>query len=236
MSAPKCKRTDDVAAFAMGAMDEHETRRFESHIEGCERCAAELEWIRPAVDALPESVAQVSPPPALRKRLLTTVRAEADGEPSQRQTARRRWWANRLHIGTFSFTPATALATVLIALAAVIGYAIGGPGSGDNTRTVPVASRPAGSKAVLELTKDSATLQAHGVPPLPAGSVYQVWVQTGSDPPQPSSTFKPNHDGSAAAAVPEALHGVDQVMVTREPTLGSQYPTSRPIYAARISN
>jgi anti-sigma-K factor RskA len=230
MSAPECERTDDVAAYALGALGPEEASKLSAHLAQCEECAAALEWLRPAVETLPASVEQVAPPPELRASLLATVQAEAGGPE------RSGWRGRRLHIGGFAFGPATALAALLIVVAAAVGYGIGQPGANDDTRTIPVASRQPGSRASLELTKDAATLQAHDVPQLPPGSVYQVWVQTGGGAPRASSTFRPSVDGTAAAAVPEALHGADLVMVTRESSEGRAYPSERPIYAVKIPN
>ncbi|MDX6617129.1 MAG: hypothetical protein QOD60_2220 [Solirubrobacterales bacterium] len=139
--------------------------------------------------------------------------------------ARRQWGAN--------VRPATVFAALLVV--AILGYGIASQNSnGDDSRTVSVVSRLSGSYAHLELTKDSATLRAEGVPKLPAGSVYQVWVQTGADAPEASSTFRPGPGGSAAAAVPGGLHAGDLFTVTREPGPGSPFPGSRPVYAAQI--
>jgi anti-sigma factor RsiW len=234
MSAPECKHTEDLAAYAIGGLDDRDAAAVAAHLEECERCSETLEWLRPAVETLPESVEQLSPPPELRERLLAA--AHADVEEGNAAPVRHGWRAKRLRIGGFAFGPATALATLLIAVAAAVGYAVGGPGGGDETQTIPVASRPAGSFADLEIKGDSATLQASGVPQLPPGAVYQVWVRTGSGALEASSVFRPNKDGRAAAAVPEAAHGADAVLVTREPGEGSPIPSGSPIYAATMPN
>ena len=68
---------DDLAAYALGALDEREAGAIEDHLDGCERCRERLRWLAPAVDLLPASVEQRTPPPALRENLMATVRAEA---------------------------------------------------------------------------------------------------------------------------------------------------------------
>jgi len=67
----------DLAAYLLGSLDEEETRSVEQHLEGCQVCRDELVWLRPAIDLLPESVAQLDPPPELRDRLLAEVRSDA---------------------------------------------------------------------------------------------------------------------------------------------------------------
>jgi hypothetical protein len=173
----------------------------------------------------------MSPPPELRERLLDIVRADAElsGSRPRRSAARRPW------LGRLSPAPALVIAVLLIGFAAVAGYALnnGGAAAG-GTRTLPVAAEAPGSSATLVINDSSATLQAKHVPQLPPGSVYQVWVRSNGGATKPSSVFRPSNDGTAAAAVPEVLHGADEVMVTAEPGKGSLSPSSAPIYSARI--
>jgi hypothetical protein len=138
--------------------------------------------------------------------------------------ARRLWGAN-VH-------PATALAALVIVV--VLGYGVASQGDGSDSSTVPVASRLPGSDASLELAKDSATLEAHGVPKPPAGSIYQVWVQSGSDSPEASASFRPGADGAATVVMPGGVDAGDLVTVTREPGADGPYPSSRPVFAAQI--
>ncbi len=231
MSTAECAHKDDLAAYALGALDELAEADLAAHLESCERCSAELRWLQPAIEALPESVEQLLPPPRLRERLVETVRAEAAVADKPVRSKNRRFWPR---LGRLTLSPATGLATLLIVAAAVVGYQFR-DGGGDQTRTVPVAAIPAGSTADLEIKNGQVTLQARHVPPLPPGSIYQVWVSKGGVV-EPSSVFRPSANGSAAAAVPEALHGADEVLVTREPGRGSTVPSSAPIYAAKLKN
>ncbi|MDR7273561.1 hypothetical protein [Catenuloplanes atrovinosus] len=48
----------DVGSYAIGALDEYETARFEEHLIDCDECAAELESLMPVVDVL----SRVDPP------------------------------------------------------------------------------------------------------------------------------------------------------------------------------
>jgi anti-sigma-K factor RskA/putative zinc finger protein len=228
MTKSECPHAENLAAYALGALDEPVAVELAGHLEGCESCSSELRWLNPALEVIPESVEQLQPPPDLRRRLMETVRADAAAQAPARSRARR----SRLRFGGFRLGPAIALATVLIVAAGVVGYGLR-DGGGDQTRTISVAAVPQGSTARIEIHGGEATLQAQHVPPLPSGSVYQVWVARGGTV-VPSSVFKPSADGSAAAAVPEALHGADRVMVTREPGTGSTVPSSAPIYTATL--
>ena len=68
--------SEELAAYLLGALDPAEVAAFERHAEGCERCRAEARWLAPALQALPESVERVEPPPRLRDRLMAEVRAD----------------------------------------------------------------------------------------------------------------------------------------------------------------
>ncbi len=72
----------DVAAYALGVLDEHDTERFEEHLATCWACAAELETMVPVVGLLSDidgetmtALEQTQTDPALLDRTLVAVRA-----------------------------------------------------------------------------------------------------------------------------------------------------------------
>ena len=69
---------DDLAAYMLDALPGDEARRFERHLDSCPRCQERARWLQPSLEMLPAAVEQVEPPPALRERLMVTVRAEAE--------------------------------------------------------------------------------------------------------------------------------------------------------------
>src|SRR5687768_4041233 len=72
---------DDVGAYLLGALNELERHAFERHLAGCSECQQELERLRPAAEALPGSVAQLDPPPGLKKRLMAEVEGDSHVVP-----------------------------------------------------------------------------------------------------------------------------------------------------------
>jgi hypothetical protein len=212
---------EDLAAFALGALSRSEADDFERHLDGCERCQAELRWLRPAVELLPVSVEQHAPPARLRRRLMKAVRAEGARAPRGPVTPRLRP------------AMAGALAAVLL-LAGALGYALRGPGLERTTVALEAsAEAPRGAAGDLVRYDGSATLEMRDLPAVGGNDVYQAWVRRGETI-EPSAVFVPARDGVASAGI-EGLEGADEVMVTREPHGGSRRPSSAPIFRAPLS-
>ena len=220
---------DDLAAYMLDALPGDEARRFERHLDGCPRCQERAGWLRASVEMLPAAVEQVEPPPALRERLMATVREEAEqAGRAPARTARRRSWRNLFTIPR----PALAMAAVLIAAVAVGGYALGaGGGDGDETVTAQ-GKAPAGATAIVERTGDKGILRVSGLPQHTDG-IYEVWIERDGQV-VPSTLFQVHRDGTGAAAIPEGLADADQLMVTLEPPGGSTKPTRGPIIVTQI--
>jgi anti-sigma-K factor RskA/putative zinc finger protein len=72
-----CEHRDDVGAWVLGALPEDEHERFAAHLAGCEECRGEVAELQMVADTLPLAAPQVAPPPELKERLMTAVRAEA---------------------------------------------------------------------------------------------------------------------------------------------------------------
>jgi anti-sigma-K factor RskA len=225
---------DDLAAYALGALDEPEAERLRAHLEGCEECRRQLRWLEPAVELLPRTVEQLEPPERLRASLLDTVRAEAAPEAHEPSRAAPEGWWHRL--GLAVWRPATAVAAaVMLVIGAVAGYLIGEPnGGGSSTleaQAMPNAPRATGT---LALDGSSGILRVQHMPTLASNQVYEVWVQRDGKL-QPSSLFVPRKDRSADAAVPDGLDGADAVLVTKEPRGGSAQPTTSPVLSVQLN-
>ena len=260
MSAAGHERwADSTGAYLLGALPPEELDDFERHLETCAECRNEIDHLRMAVDALPASAPPVDPPAALRERIMTIVRSEAQllsaaGEradrpevapepvaPADEPERRRGGWLG----GLFSRPAlATGLAVALLALGAVGGVLLGGGGGGDDPaaqpRTVTAqVDRNAAPRARVTLEIDDASrgvLVGEGMPAPPRGRIYQVWLlRPGAAGPEPTpALFGVRGDGSATVTVPGDLSGVSEVLVTHEPLGGSDVPTRTPILSAPI--
>jgi anti-sigma-K factor RskA len=220
---------DDLAAYALGALERDEVIRLERHLEDCETCRDRLQWLRPAVDQLPAAVEQRTPPERLRKSLMATVRAEAaaTAAPAARRSS---WWDG---LRAAMLRPATGMAVLIVLVVGVAtGYLVRGE-DGDS-EFIPARSGSAvTASATLERHGDSGTLHVNELPPLDRDEVYEVWIQRG-DVMEPASTFVLRGDGSAEAAVPGPLDDAEAVLVTAEPRPGTSQPTGEPVLEASL--
>jgi anti-sigma-K factor RskA len=237
--------SEDLAAYMLGALEPEQAAELESHAEGCERCRAEIRWLTPALDALPEGVERLEPPRQLRSRLMAEVRADAGqgagaagvGRAAPRGLLDRASdWLRDLGSGPMGLRPVAGVAVALLVVVAVAGFAIGGGiGSGSDsakTSTV-VAGQAPGVTAKMVREGDSGTLHLANVRKLPSDRVLEAWVQRGGEVEPVQALFVPDREGQASTKLPD-MNGVEAVMVTTEPPGGSKSPTSSPIVTVSI--
>lgn len=223
----------EVAAHLLSSLEPDETEALERHLEGCERCRAEIRWLQPAIDMLPESVPQLDPPPQLRERLMAEARTDATAVALREDeaTVRSERGLRSSHgLLGFLMRPAVGLTAVALIGAVIGGYALRGGGGGAGTTTTHATTVAASGtvKATLERSGDSGTLEMTGLHPLPRSRVYEAWVQRDGRV-EPSALFAAGRDGSAGTAISHQLDGAKAVMVTVEPRGGSRQPTGTPI-------
>jgi anti-sigma-K factor RskA len=228
---------ENIAAYALGALEPGEAEELERHAEECERCRSELRWLEPAVRALPESVERREPPRELRRRLMEEVRDDARRAPvpaldGGREHSGTR--SRRLGLGSLGWRPLAGIAAVALAAVAVAGYEIGSDGSGDNgaTSTI-VAGQAPGVTAKMVSEGDGGTLRLANVKQLPDGRVLQAWVERAGEIEPVPALFVPDREGNASTMIDD-MEGVKTVMVTSEPSGGSKAPTSTPIVTMPI--
>jgi anti-sigma-K factor RskA len=236
-------RLEEVAAYAIGALDPEQVPELERHLADCKRCQEELRWLAPAVGALPEAVERHAPPPELKVRLMKEVRADAAAEAKRAKAEQRREraearggfgeWLGGLHIGGLTWKPLAGMALAILVIAGGIGFAVGtGGGSGAHTTEVPaVADNGVGAKVITE--HDKAELHLTGVKPLPKNKVLEAWVEREGVIEAVPALFAPDHAGRASTVI-ESMKGVSAVLVTREPAGGSKKPTTEPFVEVPI--
>ena len=209
---------EDVAAYALGALDSAEAEAFRRHLADCAACQKELAEFEQIAGALPESATQYRVPKDLRRRVLSEVRA------TPKARASRPAWSWRPVLawgGAFA-------AAVIVAVVLVVALSSGG----SSTKTIEAST----GSAALQISGGHGDLIVHRLPELPVGRIYEMWVQRGAAAPTPTGTlFAVRANGSAAVGVPGSLSGVSAVLVTQEPAGGTSAPTSAPLIVARVT-
>jgi hypothetical protein len=226
---------EDCAAYVLGALHEDEAGALRAHLLECASCREEVARLRSVADALGRAVPPLLAPPDLRRRVLGAVASEAAiTTAATPATVRPRRNLARLR-PAFALVGGLALAIGLLVGALVLGN--GGP----STRTIAASVAPAAAwhashapVATLRDTGGAGVLVVAGLPPAPAGRIYEVWVERGSTARQTDALFDASAGGRATVAVPGNLHGAQAVLVTAERRGGARVPTMAPLIDAPL--
>ncbi len=212
---------EDAAAYALGALEPSELEAFRRHLRDCAACQKDVAEFEQITDALPDTSVRYEVPKDLRRRVMQEVRATPKAQAASRLAPVRSWRPVIAWGGAFA-------AVVIIAVVLVVVLSSGG----SSTRTIQAST----GAAELQITGGRGDLIVHRLPQLPAGRIYEMWVQRGNATPTPTGTlFGVRADGSAALGVPGSLNGVSTVMVTQEPAGGTPAPTTTPVIVARVT-
>ena len=227
---------DQVAPYALDALDEDERVEFERHLADCERCRRELQELQGTAAALAWGVEGPEPPDGLRDRILEQARGEAQVVPFRR---RRRWVAPALGVA------AVAAACIAIGLglwAASLSNDLDRERelNAAQTRALEIVGDPAAKVTRLQGAEGTlvvgsggrAALVVCGLDPAPSGQTYEAWLIRGT--PVAAGLFEASDTCTAVALDRTASSGAT-VAVTREPEEGSERPTSDPIFSAQVT-
>src|SRR5579863_1481891 len=97
-----CEEFEELSgAYALGAVTLEESQAARAHLATCVKCARLELQLRALVELLPLSVTQVTPPAALKERVLSAMRREGRIIPIERgsqmrERRRKPGWATRL--------------------------------------------------------------------------------------------------------------------------------------------
>jgi len=226
-----------LPAFALGALDRDEQVVVARHVETCAECQAELATLQRVVDGIGLEAAPVTPPAALRGRVLDRVARDPgtalilEGrQPTMARPVSRPVWLMPL-----------AMAASLVLAAAALFYAFTVRGELAALRRVnAVMQSPdvirvdlkgqavaagATGRAFWSRTQ-GLVFSAAQLPALPASRVYQLWTITGTAASSAGLLATDGRGGaSLAIALPPDAPRPDALGVTIEPAGGSPSPT-----------
>jgi anti-sigma-K factor RskA len=221
---------ESLGAYALGALPDSERDRIAVHIEACPICAEDVSQLERGAARLVEEVPALDPPPELRDRIMSVVEKEAallraTARPPEVHRIERRRWSG----GGASLRWALGAAAALV-IGIVVGWQVVGGEGGTDTRTL--SASVGRGHAWVELEDGHGRLVVDGLAAPGNGRVYELWVQSGDEPPRPASDELSDAVfvvRSGNVVIPGRLEPGDRVMVTSEPMGGSREPTTDPI-------
>lgn len=250
-----------AGAYALNAVTSADRARFEQHLARCPACAQEQRSLHETTALLAAAVA-IEPPAdlveravaaAARTRQLPSATAEAGTWRSARRAHRARRWTPVLR-GAWQAVPRRlpqALAAALLAVAAASAviavtaeHRLGAAQSRDQAiaevLTAPdavlVTSRvkAGGTVTVVTSHRDhSLVFTAAGLPRLPFGHCYELWLM-GPRGDRSAGMLPAPHKGMTSPVTATGLAAGDWIGLTVEPAGGSAHPTSTPILMLNV--
>jgi anti-sigma-K factor RskA len=243
---------DDLALYALGALEGDERTILQKHLEDCADCRRDLEQLRGDAALLALSVSGPMPPQRSRQRLMTAISREAKVSSPVLGKRPFAWW------GVFGWAAAAAMLVLAVLLlksndtlsqqvASLKNQATEQQASlqqakeivetftaADAAHVTLVAAntppQPQG-KAIYLRRRASLVFLANNMPALPPQKAYELWLIPKTGAPIPAGVFKPDARGSASVVNPPLPAGVEAkaFAITVEPEAGSPAPTSTPI-------
>ncbi|WP_399883227.1 anti-sigma factor domain-containing protein [Streptomyces sp. BBFR51] len=242
-----------AAPYALDALEGAERVRFERHLEGCARCAAEVRALSEDAVRLAWSTA-APPPPALRERVLAAVRTTAQEPAPARGPALRlpdhvwggrppaeRSRASRPRPLLVPFATVTAAAALVVAsLFAVqadrtqdeLDTARGRAREIAHVLAAPDARATSGEDdrgrsigVVASASEGRAVVTLSGYREPSGDRVHQLWLMRPGAAPRSLGLF----DGDTPLIASGLSRSATSLAVTVEPDGGSVRPTSRPV-------
>ncbi len=221
---------DDLAAYALGALDAPEQHSVEAHLERCETCRIEVDAYRDALHAY-AAAADVSAPD-LRSRIV----AREIGDRRTVGAGRTMPWA-LLGRSLPAFVP---IALALFLLVAIVGAvqlrreadayatALNAIASGRVVTLAPTPDAP-DARGALVVPESGSPFLLLRLPAPPPGRTWEAWVLRASGP-APAGLASSSGVFTLVLDAPFVIG--EGVAVTLEPSAGSTAPTTAPVLAA----
>ena len=231
---------DDLAAYALGALEPAESARIDRHIATCASCASRLLQYRGLIGVLPLALTPLAPAPDL----WTTIRAELrprDGSAVWTRRSIRSTWLRRAGWLTAAAIGALVITWNLHVHTELARYAEGPQVEKLARRPARLviltgAARPEASARIFAAVDgQSGHMAVVDLPPLPQHRVYQLWfLPKAASPAQKAATFNVDSEGRAwvVIKVPASLDDIRAIVVTDDPA-GSPTPTGPPLLEAQ---
>ena len=236
-------------AYALDALDQGaESERFARHLDRCPSCASEVRGFAEVATAL-ALAATTEPPPELRDRVLAAAALTRQLPPEVTSRARSHRARGRARIRV-PWVPwlSGVVATAAIVVAVLFGFAQAhtdqelNQARAQNQAIALVLSAPQvkllthattkGGVATVVLAADrhEMVVTTNGLPALPAGKVYQLWL-IGTTKTVSAGLLPAATSGQTGPVLASGVVKGDKLGLTVEPAPGRTQPTTTPILA-----
>jgi anti-sigma factor RsiW len=234
-----------AGVYALDALNPGGERdRFSRHLERCTSCANEVRAFRDVATALAFAAA-AEPPPDLRGRVMAAVADTPQQRPetgTRARSRRSRPWAPWVPWLSGAIAAAGIVIAVIFGLAqartqAELNQARAGAQQIVGVLTAPDAKlltsrTTAGGAAVIVLaaSRHQLVVTTAGLPALPVGKVYQLWL-IGPVKIVSAGLLPAPEDGKTPPVLASGIVAGDKLGLTVEPAPGTAQPTTTPILA-----
>jgi anti-sigma-K factor RskA len=234
-----------AGAYALDALDDDERAVFEEHLADCPACTEEVRGLRNAAAEL-SHLTEAGPPPELRAAVLGAV-AQLRPLPPRVDGARV---LPMRRARTTAFWQGLAAACALIAVAvSTWGYAqhreaqratraqlsvVQSLLAAPDVQATTTALKQGRATVLSSRGEHRLVLIARGLPVLPAGRTYQLWMMTETGAPVSGGVFRPDPNGNVEVPASGDLDGVDRMGVSVEPAGGSAQPSLATVQVLKL--
>jgi anti-sigma-K factor RskA len=245
---------EDLALYAMGALDAKSCPELQTHLGECGECRRELDALRADMAMLALSATGPQPPLRARQRLMNAVASVPGPKQVIQPETRSRWpWPRWLFWAPLATS--VLLAVFLIHLSVVHDRQIDALRNELQQERVEharaqeiidmmndpkaqhmtlVAARSAPQpqvKTIYVREKGHVLLIANNLPKPPADKAYELWLLPAEGKPMPCGTFKTDWRGHTMKLLGTGRQGVNAkgFAVTVEPENGSPWPTTQAV-------
>jgi anti-sigma-K factor RskA len=239
-----------AGAAALRALTADEARFVALHLDSCARCRALYSELASVAELLVRVPEPITPPPALRARLLAEVaRTAQDPAPTSPAAAptivalprRRAGWrewglmgslAAALVLGFATFRLQGELAQQSARLAQQEAFARAA--ASGRVATISGTPAAAGVRGAVADGPGGSVVYLEGMPTPSANRAYQVWLIPAGGQPIGAGVSTPGGGGAQTIPLSRPAAGMQQIAITEEPAGGSPGPTTAILAAGRL--
>jgi len=226
--------TEDLPAYALGALDEAERIRVAAHLETCDQCARDLAQLEDALyEAAAVGAVRAEPPRDLRTRIILQHRGARAVRASDWGARVREWLARPVPLAV----PLALIVLLVVSFVAIgtarrdaDGYAraLAGVADGRVVALAPQKNAPADARGALVIPRSGDPYVVLELSSPPNGKAWEAWVIKGQ---RPIAAGLSGSGGVFTIVLSAPVGAGDVVAVTLEPAVGSSAPTSDPVLA-----